>query len=117
MGSTVAGLQLADGRLVKLPGVRSLPEYSTALYEVARRGVEIDAEGRVWGLVRVHHWCGNDPIGEHIARVDVARFLIYLDDAIQDSRIVERDIASTRGSFRSFGWNVSEYHGLMQRQQ
>ena len=31
-------------------------------------GVELAPDGRVYGLVRIHHWCGNDPVQTHIAR-------------------------------------------------
>jgi hypothetical protein len=30
-------------------------------------------DGRVSGVVRVHRCCGNDPVGEHIARSFMAR--------------------------------------------
>src|SRR5436189_5371495 len=64
------GVVLADGRSIKLPGFRRLPTASKALSEATKRAVEITPDGRVVGLARVHHWCGNDPLGEHIARVD-----------------------------------------------
>ena len=63
------GLSLADGRTVHLLGLRSLPSQSAALAEVTKRGVELGTNGRVWGLVRVHHWCGNDPVREQTAVV------------------------------------------------
>ena len=33
-----------------------------------KHGVEVGADGRVFGLVRVWHWCGNDPVGYHPGR-------------------------------------------------
>jgi hypothetical protein len=72
------GLQLADGRFVSLPGIRLTPELSPALAEATKRGVELGADGRVYSLVRVHHWCGNDPVREHLARIDLVRMLTYL---------------------------------------
>jgi len=42
------GLRLADGRIVQLPGIHSLPSESDALTETTKRGVEIAADGRVW---------------------------------------------------------------------
>src|SRR5215468_9734518 len=44
------GLQLADGRIVQVPGLHSLPVESDALTEATKRGVEVGAEGRVQGL-------------------------------------------------------------------
>src|SRR5690349_9172218 len=41
------GLNLADGRIVQLPGIHSLPSDSVALNEATKRGVEIAAGGRV----------------------------------------------------------------------
>src|SRR3569832_982548 len=72
------GLNLADGRIVQLPGIRSLPSESDALTEATKRGVEMAADGRIWGLVRIHHWCGNDPVREHIARVDISEMMTFL---------------------------------------
>src|SRR5262245_13928214 len=72
------GLRLADGRILQLPGFRKLPRESAALTEATKRGVEIASDGRVYGLVRIWHWCGNDPVREHIARVDLADMLMFL---------------------------------------
>src|SRR5437016_1823693 len=72
VGWTEEGLHLADHRTMPLLGVRKLPQTSAALTEVVKRGVQIHSDGRVYGLVRIHHWCGYDPVREHIARVDVA---------------------------------------------
>src|SRR2546430_9087425 len=58
----------ADGQTILLPGFRKLPKTSKALFEATKRGVEITPDGLVVGLVRVHHWCGNDPVEEHITR-------------------------------------------------
>jgi hypothetical protein len=66
------GLNLADRRIVQLPGIRSLPSESVALREATKRGVEMAAGRRVLGLARIHHWCGNDPVREHIARIDLS---------------------------------------------
>src|SRR5215216_7039928 len=77
-GWSDTGLHLADGRTLQLPGFRKLPAVSVALTEATKRGVEIAANGRVYGLVRVDHWCGNDAVREHIARVDVADVLNFV---------------------------------------
>ena len=105
------GLKLADGRTVQLSELRALPNQSVALAEATKRGVEIGADGRVWGLVKVHHWCGNDPVREHIARVDLAAMMIFLRVAEPVVPIRETDLLITEpgGRFTEWGWNVSEF--------
>lgn len=109
-GWSEAGLELRDGRTVSLVGVRISPELSTALTEATRHGVELGADGRVYGLVRVHHWCGNDPIREHIARVDLARLMTYLGPAPAALTPGESLVVTPGGRFTTCGWNVSEFY-------
>ncbi|MCH8147599.1 MAG: hypothetical protein IH987_06325 [Planctomycetes bacterium] len=101
------GLLLADGRQIQLPGFTKLPAVSPALSEATKRGIEI-TNGSVYGLMRIHHWCGNDPVREHIARVDLSQLLTFLDEGEHLNESVQ---ASWPGSGRisQSGWNVSEY--------
>ena len=105
------GLHLADGRTVQLPGLRSLPSDSPALAEATKRGVEVNADGRVWGLVRVHHWCGNDPVREHIARVDLADMMLFLrvGEPIADVPEAKFLVRVAGGRFSKWGWRIGEF--------
>ena len=104
-----AGLELSDGRLVPLPGVRELPAESLVLAEATRRGVEIDPNGRVIGLVQVHHWCGSDPVRRHVARVDVAHLLMFFGENHYELPTILADHRRTEASFSEWGWNVSQF--------
>lgn len=87
-----------------------------ALAEATSRGVEIDEQGRVFGLVRVHHWCGNDPVGEHVARVELADLLAFLDEGVRDERSdQELHVARSEAQFNftKWGWNVSQFRTFM----
>ena len=88
-GWTEAGLLLDGGRTIQLPGFRSLPALSDALTEVVQRGVEVATNGRIFGLVKVHHWCGNDPVREHIAKVDISDMLLFLGSASRSIQSLE----------------------------
>jgi len=105
------GLYLADGRTVPLPGLRSLPVDSPALTEVTKRGVEVHADGRVMGLVRVHHWCGNDPVREHIARVDLSDMMTFLrvGEPVASVPEVEGLAREPGGTFTEWGWRIGEF--------
>ncbi|MFA6564526.1 MAG: hypothetical protein WCV00_21660 [Verrucomicrobiia bacterium] len=105
------GLHLVDGRTLQLPGLRSLPRESAGLREATKRGVEVQADGRVWGLVRIHHWCGNDPVREHIAKVDLAAMMIFLRlgepaGPVPDARLL---VEERGGSFTDCGWRIGEF--------
>jgi hypothetical protein len=117
-GWTSDALDLADGRRVKLAGVRNIRADSLALAEVKRNGgVEIGGGG-VYGLVKVWHWCGNDRVRRHVARVDVERLLVFLgeaDAATPGTAELERQMAESgrrreQPDLSAFGWNVSEFY-------
>lgn len=105
------GLILADGRLLPLPGVSQLPERSGILKELTRRGVEIGGDGRVYGLIKIHYWCGTTRMPYHLARMDIADVLIFL--RIGESTLYAPDMPTGKGEsggmfYEELGWNVSE---------
>jgi hypothetical protein len=111
IGWSSDGISLADGRKVQLRGFKSLPTSSQALAEITKRGIEVTGDGSVYGLVRVHHWCGNDPVDEHIARVEISELLTFLEEG-------ERaDPAGSASKFRihremgfsEHGWDIGEF--------
>ena len=110
-GWSSSGLRLSGHDVLPLPDFESLPYVSPALAEVTKRGIEIGEDGRVHGLLRVHHWCGNDPIREHIARVDIALLLIYLGEG---KSLVTLPPApwvtpNTSTAFSPAGWRIEEF--------
>ena len=106
------GLALEDGRKVQLPGFISLPEQSKALSEVTIRGVEIDSNGRVYGLVRIHHWCGNDPVRKHIARIDISSMLMFLNEGKLKEPLEQQEHRNSLqgGGFTDWGWLAGQYY-------
>ena len=108
---TKDGLLLVDGRTIQLPGLYSLPSESPVLTEIAKRGVEIAADGHVYGLMRIHHWCGNDPVREHIAKVDISDAMMFLRIGQTAAPIPEPDftVREKGGRFSEWGWNISEF--------
>ena len=110
-GWTTNGLLLADGRSSQLPGFSTLPGESVALTEATKRGVEIAKDGHVYGLMKIHHWCGNDPVREHIARVDISDAMMFLHVGQTVEPIPEPDstVREAGGRFSEWGWNVSEF--------
>lgn len=98
------GLVLASGIVLPVPGIEHLPCNSAALQQIIPNGVELTPAGRVVGLVRVWHWCGNDPVRKHIPRVDLG----YLFEFLQEPGV------RPRGKFDERGWNISEYFAYTQ---
>jgi hypothetical protein len=99
------------GTLVALARVDNVRPSALVLQEVQRQGVEL-SNGRVYGLVRVHHWCGHDRVQHHLARVDVEQLLIFAGEAdATDPVIAEllRDAPGARFTLGAAGWDVSEY--------
>ena len=110
-GWSPAGLNLADGRMLPIPGLRSLPDSSAALAEVTKRGVEVSPNGRIWGLVGVHHWCGNDPVRAHVARVDLSDMMTFLSVGEPVAPVPESEswVIGPGGTFTEWGWRVGEF--------
>ena len=104
-------LELADGRSAKLPAFRALPLESAALTESTKRGIEIAPDGRIFGLVRIHHWCGNDPVREHVARVDLSEMLLFLEVGEPETELPSdvQGLERPGGTFSKSGWTVDEF--------
>jgi hypothetical protein len=91
---STTGFVLENGTVVSLPGIHQLPRGSDLLDEISQRGIEIQAgTGRVFGLLPIDHssrtdpvhWCGNETIGKHIARIEVARLLEFVEQRSENS--------------------------------
>lgn len=102
-------LQLKDGRSISVEGISNLHTNSIALSELTKRGIEATGDGRVYGLVRIHHWCGNDPVREHIVRVDLAKVLNFLKDNSLSDNEDDKSSGNVMGRFSQWGWNISEF--------
>jgi len=76
-GWSEKGLLLTDGRVVLPAGMTSLPRESEVLRLATQRGVDVLASGQVYGQLKVHHGCGNDPIRQDTRRVDLTDLLAY----------------------------------------
>ena len=112
------GLLLADGRTITLPGLTSLPKASVALAAATERGVQAGQDGRVYGLVKIHHWCGNDPVRNHVARVDLAHMLMYFREGEPSSALAEAMFGHRQAAgFSQSGWNISDYLGFKSFEQ
>jgi hypothetical protein len=115
-GWTFSGLNLSDGRVLPLPGIQALPSSSVGLAHAVQHGVEISEDGSVYGLVRVHHWCGNDPIRHHLARVNLSHLLAYTGEVTYvgplDPDLRKFTTDTVGGRFSTYGFEVGEYFGL-----
>lgn len=76
-------------------------------------GIEVRGDGRVYGLVRVHHWCGNDPVVEHYARVDLAHLVLYFEERrralAEEPASAESHTRDESSEFSEFGWQVGDF--------
>lgn len=80
-GWTSQGLQLADGRTIALPGIDELPAKSVTLEFAVKHGVELQ-DGRIFTLLEIYHWCGNDPVRKHWVRADLAHALRHTQEVL-----------------------------------
>ena len=86
------------------------PRTSGALAAVTGHGVEIASTGDIFGLIRVHHWCGNDPVREHRARVNISDFLLFLGhDRQQEPLATEYFGTAPHFEYTGHGWRIGQY--------
>jgi hypothetical protein len=77
------GLRAADSRMIPLPGVPKVVTPASVTEDIIEHGVEIQPDGTIFALIRVHHWCGNDPVRFHLARLDLSSLLLLLGEEKQ----------------------------------
>lgn len=117
LGWDPEGVTLEGGRKVPLPELSKLPPSdSPVLQSVLAGGVEVSPEGRLFVLVKIWHWCGNDPLREHVARVDLSRFLLFTGEgepARPLSRFAKEGVRPDRerilSDFQRCGWSVGDF--------
>lgn len=103
------GLYLSDGRVVMPTGMTLLPEGSDTLDIATREGVEVAPDGRVFGLIKLWHWCGNDPVRHHLGKIDIAQLLSYHQEGkstLKPHRYAERGFKEMGGGSER-GWSTS----------
>lgn len=75
---TADGFVFDGSQVPRLPvGMTRLPERSPLLEKLVSRGVEIGADGRMYGQIDLFLKCGNDPVMRDIRRVEIAQWLAY----------------------------------------
>lgn len=78
-----SGLMTQDGRIIRLPGVSNIVAPASVARDITEHGVEVQLDGTVYALIRVHHWCGNDPVRFHLARLDLSSLFLVLGEQKQ----------------------------------
>jgi hypothetical protein len=105
------GLILSSGARLILPNVAHLKPGGVPLDEFLKNGVE-QSNGRVYGIVKVWHWCGNDSCREHYARIDIGYLIEFCSAGELIEDISEVDVPPWVLPLRigPYGWNISDYY-------
>jgi hypothetical protein len=103
------GLVLRDGRRIEWGFEVPHAAQVRALQAAVAQGVELTPDGRAIGLVRIHHWCGNDSIRLHWERVDVRALLEFLPQARFAAPRFAGDLAWSNPQFGKHGWRVDAW--------
>mgnify|MGYP000512293578 CR=1 FL=1 len=111
-------LILESGQQVTFEGIKKIPDQSSVFQKAIVNGVYVSDEGYAYGLLKIWHWCGNDSVREHIAKVDLGVLAGLLDH-----KQVEEDIPYSENKFSfihpkmkefindydDHGWSVSKF--------
>ena len=67
----------------------------------------------MFGLIQIHHWCGNDPVRVQLAKVDLRQFVMYLTHlerahSLKRARFIEHSDWSEAEQFifGPHGWRI-----------
>ncbi|MBS1705291.1 MAG: hypothetical protein JST40_05415 [Armatimonadetes bacterium] len=108
LGWSEQGLELSDGRVVMPSGMTALPKQSKTLSCLIRSGVELGPTGKTFGLVRIWHWCGNDPVRTDIRRIDLAQMLAFYREGKTTLKLKTK--SSQPFVEGKFGWSISDFY-------
>ena len=106
---TAEGLVLENGSLVKIPYVQNIPTNLPVLMAATQRGVEIDKDGQVIGLIQIWHWCGNDPIRSHVGRIDLTGLLLFAGATPTEAALTNVVPVAQEVDLEKWGLNISQY--------
>lgn len=81
-------LVLADGRRVRLPFIKRLPQENAVFVRALRHGVEVGEDGRVFGLIEPPRMCGNDPVVFYRFRANLSELASVLDPSRIDESVI-----------------------------
>lgn len=113
---TSIGFITADGRLIKMDHVKEVPTNSVVVREAVSRGIELSEDGRTFGLLKIWHWCGNDPVRYHIGRVDLSALILAAGgkpDPDIPQEVLDRLFHPARAlDYGEHGLNVSDYGSI-----
>lgn len=77
------GLVEQSGKTIMPVGLSSIPALPDPIArDLYRYGVERKADESCIGLIQVHHWCGTDPVGTHLARIDISSLFAAVDKGL-----------------------------------
>jgi hypothetical protein len=106
-------LRLGDGRWVALPEIADLTDRSSPLLAAAlARGVEVGPGERLTVLLNIHHWCGNDPVRKHVARIDLSRLLLFTGLGVPAKELSKntKECLPATSDFGPWGWRVGDFY-------
>ncbi|MCX7009975.1 MAG: hypothetical protein NTY53_22495 [Kiritimatiellaeota bacterium] len=106
---TPEGLVLANGALLKIPYVQTIPTNLPVLVAATQSGVAVEPTGHVIGLIKVWHWCGNDPVRSHVGRIDLTGLLIFAGAAPTEAALTNVVPVAQKVDLRKWGLNISQY--------
>lgn len=89
---TASALTLADGRRVGLPFIKAIPAENRVFRAALVRGVEVDADGEVYGLLKIRPSCGMTAYRYHLQRTNLSELAGALVPESVDENAVAPDL-------------------------
>jgi hypothetical protein len=109
------GILLQDGTLVELPYITEMPVKSPVFQAALKHGIEINQDGNVYGILKLWHYCGNDPIRLDLRKVNLSDLAAFLHPkGATEKYSVELYIQDDNAlkyfnHYSSHGWNYGTY--------
>jgi len=108
----VDGLLTEDGRKLTIKYIPTIPTELPALRDAVRDGIEVDRDGYLVGRLKIHHWCGNDPVRYHLGKVNLSCLLILSGAPTNlplPEEMIRRDDKSLRFDYGEHGLRMETF--------
>lgn len=115
-GWTRSELVLYDDQRIPIPGIDDLRAFTAILTDLTRNGVEV-VDGDIIALVPISHWCGNDSVRRHDARISIPELLRFTSERSASALGKAEDSSFIRRWTIWGGWDVDEYHAFLRWQR
>jgi len=94
---------------ITIPHILQIPSSNAVFKAAISHGVEVSEAGQVYGLIKMHHWCGNDPMRYDRRRVNLTELIGAIEPSSLDITIDSDEKAQIVSNLTEHAERLSSY--------